>query len=110
MTESRLLPRTTTVPFRLQVVGIFDTDERCLRVVGVVFTGVALLTDETLDLAQPPQRQHSTAPITEVPGQGQGLGVVLAGLVVLIDEPLGLAQPPQRQDFTRPVTELPGQS
>ncbi len=49
------------------------------------------------DVAQSPQCLGFTAPVTEVPGKGQGLGVVLACLAVLTDEPLNLAQPPQRR-------------
>jgi hypothetical protein len=57
----------------------------------VIFAGLDVLPDESLDLAQSAQRQNLTEPIAEASGERQRLDVVLASLVVLADESLDLA-------------------
>ena len=74
----------------------------------VVLAGLAVLTNEPLNLAQSPQRVDFTKSVTEVPGESQRLSVVLAGLAVLTDEPLNLAQSPQCVGSSAPVVEVAG--
>jgi hypothetical protein len=57
----------------------------------VVITGLGILTNTPLNLAQSPQRLYFSTPVIEVPGKSQGFSVVSAGLTVLTDQPLNLA-------------------
>jgi hypothetical protein len=62
----------------------------------VVFTGLVVIADEPLNLAESAQCVGFHAPVTQLAGEGQGLGVVYAGLIAFADEPLNLAQAPKR--------------
>jgi hypothetical protein len=46
----------------------------------VVLAGVAVLTNAPLNLTQPPERQHFTAPVIEVPVDGQSLTVKVSNV------------------------------
>ena len=60
---------------------------------GVVLTGLAILTYKPLHLAEPLHRVNFAESVTKVPSEGQGLNMVVTGLVILTNAPLNLAQP-----------------